>query len=1221
MRRGGLALVTIVFLGALARMLAPQSQSTSETQPSAIPSTPLKASNPPVTKSAPPFPEQWYPFVLSEKIRDFFGQEHSPDVVGQEPPCGTFNLSQKEYANPNLYLDRVHWCVPELQRGNLRFVIATVPDPVHTHLSLFFDRSIDAIEQGASSQGYTFDRAVMPWHYFDDPNSTEAGYQAKLRESFPGLMIFRSEASVKPPLFILIVGETPTAGINEEQFHHSLEIIHDIRQGVEPSIQSAAPEFGVLGPTFSGSLYSLRMILNTYLSKTEIAASYSQGRTLPVYATVMGTDSIKAFQAQTSNLVRMSIFQEDATVALAALSQFVSGDLKYKESEIAVLNEDETKYGSSFGTPYQSPIGANNQALSDVLILLYPRGISQFRSEYSKEFQTTSAQNGTSNGNQQERRNLRLDLEVTGSDDDSVAPYGKSQTAMSQEAVMLAIVSELRLRQSKFILLRATDPLDELFLARYLRNNYPQGRLVVPTPDLLFPRDEGGELDGVLELSTYPLSPSKMNPNLVQLCNRSDSVPTPLIFPASSSAALYNALSMLIFRLEEQTSEKPAETKPGIGVPVESDSSCKMSPDTYLTIVNRNSIRPVKILGVNTPSTFYASSGVHLSDQKPQRDANTPATWYFTFLACFVLLYIHFKRSWTGGKLGLWQTPGQFDPPGRPLGRKAWIVCLGGIILVGIFVVLVSPYTPVWGDLRSEHPLRSTLILWAIPAAFVTFTCWDFWKRRGERLLSVLFLIFAALASVSVDYFSLPNHTQMVLWQQRALDLASGVSPATPIVVILLGLYVWFRYSLRGESLVDWRCPRLPEKTELPEDYKRLADSVNPIRRSLRPFCYTWPILDSIVLVALLNLALIPWFDSAHVPVRSVEGLAFDKAYSILLGLAILILVGTVLRLVALWFQFRWLLSGLDRVGLRDALRRLTGFEWKIIWNPAWSVEREGYKLITREIQTIQRLRMSLEESKVVDREKNDLLSGHIEEILALSRKIFDLTSGGKYSNALPSATRLMVPFENIQRKFAETAGLLSRSFLDKSWQNLPAENESKGPAEDSPKSSCTEINVGTALIKVGAGGEADPPPADPSGLSQKSLGLAEEFTACVYANFLVTVLMRVRGLVFTSVVLYVCIVFSTISYPFQPAPDLNMLAIVLFLLSGGAIGFVYEEMHRDPTLSRLTSTDPGKLDSDFWVKFGAAGFAPFVALVSTVYPPFGHLLYSLVGPLLQALR
>jgi len=98
-------------------------------------------------------------------------------------------------------------------------------------------------------------------------------------------------------------------------------------------------------------------------------------------------------------------------------------------------------------------------------------------------------------------------------------------------------------------------------------------------------------------------------------------------------------------------------------------------------------------------------------------------------------------------------------------------------------------------------------------------------------------------------------------------------------------------------------------------------------------------------------------------------------------------------------------------------------------------------------------------------------------------------------------------------------------------------------------ESSGAKINVGTALIRVGASEETDHPPVDPSGLSHHSLQLAEEFVTCVYANFLVTVLLRVRGLVFSAAAIYVCIIFSTISYPFEPAPQLRTLAILLFLL------------------------------------------------------------------------
>src|SRR5258708_31184243 len=300
MRRGGLAVVTIVFLGALARMLAPHAPAPAAVQPISAPASGAKDAGLIVAKgAATKFTGARYIYALAEIIRDFFGQDQSPDVVGQNLPCGPPNLD--------------HWCVPKKDWGNIHFVIATVPDPVHTHLSLFFDRSMDSIGQGVSSQGYKFDRAVMPWHYLDAPSSGENEAQAELRESFPGLMIFRSETIPpsppglpKPPLFVFVVAETPTAGINKEQFHHALEMIHEIRQGAELPI---APEFGILGPTFSGSLYSLRFILNPYLTESPSPAADSEPSPLPVYATVMGTASIQPFQAQTSQMYDLPYFR------------------------------------------------------------------------------------------------------------------------------------------------------------------------------------------------------------------------------------------------------------------------------------------------------------------------------------------------------------------------------------------------------------------------------------------------------------------------------------------------------------------------------------------------------------------------------------------------------------------------------------------------------------------------------------------------------------------------------------------------------------------------------------------------------------------------------------------------------------------------------------------------------------------------------------------------
>jgi hypothetical protein len=1176
MRFGGLTVIALVFLSALVRVWTPQTSISGESKPAAAGSGGGKSDQ--QSSSQLKAREHLYPIALSEKIRDFFGEDHSPDSMGQVPPCAKENLD--------------YWCVPQTARGKVRFIVATVPDPIHSHLSLFFDRSIDVIIEGINTQTYLFDRSLMPWHYFGDPNSDETHDEAKLRESFPGLMIFRSET--KPPLFVFIVGEAPISGINQEQFHHALNIIRDIRKGISMPMSPTAPEYAILGPTFSGSLYSLSVILNADRNKSG-ASLYSDTRTLPAYATVMGTPSIRSFQQKAPEYVRMSIFEEDSATIFNALLKYAT-DLGYTGNHIAVLSEDETAYGGSVSGD------------SEILNLSFPRGISQFRSEYSSEFQSKTAQIDAGGGNPQEPRNLRLDLEVTGSDEDTIAPYAKSQIPLSQEGVMLGILSELRLRQPKFLLLRATDPLDELFLARYLREKYPQGRLVVPTPDLLFPRDEAGNVDGVLGLNTFPLAPAGLNPTCVQ--------GSPRLFPSSSGAALYNAASMLVRRLDRPGPADPGKPASPNGTGVKPDAhSCGLSPNLWLTIVNGNSIHPIKVLKVEKGSTFFPASSTGGTSEVTQLDTRIPATWWFPFAICLALVCLHFFLSKTGGGFGEWLTPKQLDPAQRPFQMKATLLWLGAIILAGIVIVLVSANAP--GTDESIY----TVIPWFGPVAlFVLLTCWNFWKRN-ERLLCVSLILATVLLSAGSLSYAHGAQQEMVLWRQRTLDLFSGISPITPVVLLLLSLYAWFWHSFRGESLVEWRSPQLPEAGLLLEKYYRLSDAeADPIREAIRPFSGpSW--IGGISILASVLLLPVLWVSPGHLPFRSLEGLSFDAVYCLLLGVVLIAYLATLLRIIAVWHRFRRLLTSLDRPGFKGALQRLSGFEWNVIWNPAWSMQKEGYKLIARELHTLERLGESLGDPGNLKRFEDKELS---KQITAIGKTKNDLVKAvrGPVGATTPAArvVAMMTPFKQILTKFAQIAGFLCTAYLDASWQHLPAENDSKSISDGSERSG-TKVSVETAVIRVGPVIEVDEPPKDPCGLSLHSLALAEDFVGGVYANFLVMVLLRIRGLVFSVIAIYVCVVFSTLSYPFEPAPELSAMAIVLFLGGGLVIGYVYEEMHRDPTLSRLTSTAPGKLDSAFWTKFVSAGIVPFIALVSTLYPPFGHLLYSLVGPLLQALR
>ncbi len=1218
MRRGGLAFIVVVFVGALARMWTPQTSAVTPSQglasAASSPSEPQKAS----TKTAST-PKGSLQVAIQEKIRTFFAEP-----VGTSGTC--------------VYV--ANYCVPKDSRNGIRFVVAIVPDPVHSHLAHFFDEAIEAIEQGAFNEGYIFDRALMPWPYaspaiaapstgtitlnvsasgIGQPGRT--GGTAEIpQDFFPGLLIFRESeirlnlnvnesakahpAANRPawPLFVFIVGETPTAGINEDQFRYAAQIIHQIRTGTDQLAPADEPDFGIVGPTFSGSLYSLRAVLQQYLTTYSEGYAGHPNRVVPLYGTVLGTSTIKWFQHTIPEHVRMVLFQQDSATVLNTFFQFVN-NLGYGKGAVAILSEDETAYGSTglqaSALPRQSAISADEE-----LNLFFPRGISEFRSEYAKEI--SGAANGSGTGNPRPT-NLRLDLETTGSDDDSVAPYAKPQTPITQESVMVGIVSELRQHEAKFVMLRATDPLDELFLAHYLHDKYSQGRIVVPTPDLLFAREGDVPLDGVLGLNTYPLVPSLPDP-LNPLCKGFGGWET---FGAAHSVAAYNATTALIQRLDELKS-KVLAAPPG---PMD-QSPCRLSPHLWLTMVSRNVIRPLRILYPEKPaegSPLFPKSTDAPPHERDQRDQRVPL-WVFAYIVCIGAMFRHGWLSWTGGEFGLWMTARQFRPPGKPNLRKAWLLCLGGIVLAAMLAILVSVWIPVVyaGNERWA---------WGPLIVFVGLTAWDLWHRRREPGPAVLFILAAAGVAVAGIFCARHAADAMVLWQQRTLDLASGASLATPVLFLLIGAYCWFWYALRAEALTDWRCPQLPTRDQLPTAFYRLGDnSAEVVRTALHQICTPWWVVFGSI-VAVLSFAVpAAVVTPGHAPIRSLEGPLSDIVYSTVLGLAIVLLLATLLRLISVWRRFVKLLTPMDRDGMRNALERLTGFEWNVIWNPAWSVKNEGYKMLSREIQILERLQESLETKDPAEPASLKNLRDRVQSVMSTRADLVRISVDRDKESEARVTQEMMENYVKLQTDFAATGGSLCESYLYDYWKRT-SPGAKKGGSDHAPEGASTvSVDLGAISATVNLG---DPTSknADPSGLSLNSLRLAEEFVASVYANFLVTVLLAVRGLVFTAVVVYACIVLSTISYPFQPAPDLTMLAVVLFAFGGVVIWYVYEEMHRDPTLSRMTSTEPGKLDAAFWTKFASAGIVPVIALVTTVYPPFGHVLYTLVAPLLQAIR
>src|SRR6476646_10510311 len=172
--------------------------------------------------------------------------------------------------------DPSSWCVaPEPGRlkgrgHDERAMIAIVPDPVQTHLALRFDRAIDAIELAAESMKYVLDRYWLPWDL--DPKADWTDYESfqaakrdrDQKEREPGLLMFRwdgePEKADATVLYVFLVGESPTAGINGEQFVNAVcyaDLLNEIGLGPDqrhpcprnPRFRNKPVSTYVLGPT------------------------------------------------------------------------------------------------------------------------------------------------------------------------------------------------------------------------------------------------------------------------------------------------------------------------------------------------------------------------------------------------------------------------------------------------------------------------------------------------------------------------------------------------------------------------------------------------------------------------------------------------------------------------------------------------------------------------------------------------------------------------------------------------------------------------------------------------------------------------------------------------------------------------------------------------------------------------------------------------------------
>jgi hypothetical protein len=1149
------------------------------------------------------------------------------------------------------------------------------------------------------------------------------------------------------------VGETPTGGIHKEQFNNALLRMEIIKDGsANTNSNKKKPEVGtetddekslfILGPTFSGSLYSLKELL-THENAGRFTSVFAHSGTASSWETVDWLDH------QQLNGLHFVTFQESDRYSLRHFIHFAKKQ-GYEPSDIAVLSEEETAYGNleaAFSPAGQNQVapgkncdtelralwdcdkrnegscGPDNEQLqvceekeehkvrdaeaqalkecekqgrgpcdkscvaetvafhgchgqtkgvcektgeslqgceeSKVVQLYFPREISQLRSAYQRDVGAEGSSDGPSRP--APRSTLHLNLEDSGSDEDSVPPYSRLQTPLSQEAVLLGIATSLRAHHTQFVVLRATNPLDQLFLARYLRTAYPEGRVVTSGTDLLFRREtDSSFLHGILAISSYSLIPRADDSTATPEADR-ERLHADRVFPSSFSVGTYNAMLSLLTCLDYKASSQKGKpctvstTRTGsrffdlpsahyaeYGWPsiAEDEPARTMAvPPLRLTVLGRDGYWNLALLdsGEYDVSTNDVLSNLHSKTEPAVPHPFEPhlhQPWKLLRGLCLGVVLGYLLLVLCGSIFSASEALAIFAP--LPCSRREYLLLAASLLQLAMFLCLMWPWerwtnSDDWANGRER--CFWVLLFWLIivgatwlfkykgtRSGSITALCllavnivllwvWSHYPHLATALAdrysrgwwlgpllilavlrsltlrnkaSLFFVLSATLIFCGFSFFDRGTKSDASMFLYRYVHITSGVSPLLPWILLLAAGMWWVWYSISGLALLDQRRPRLPESVEDSTFFPLTEGGNRKLLAVLYPASWDPRVYLMPALVILITWLLI----DKHHPLQSLEGGLYDRLYTKTLLVGVFVLLCTLLRLAVTWLECHRLLVALDSFPLRRGFKWLDGFSWKPIWRVRGGVLQDSFRILRREVQSLRRF------SNELSPDVNDFnrLSTLPEAAEKVQHEIEQ-----RYASA---QTSVILSLEELHGQLAETCTQVF-GFLRSRW--------AKEKGIELPASTAAEIGRAQEESK-----RPVPPP---------ETQMAEQFVCLVYVNFILMVLTRMRTLVMTVAGMFVFLVLSISSYPFEPKQALRSLMVLLLVIIAGFVAVVYAQMHRDATLSRITDTEPGELGLDFWLRLAGFGAVPLISILVAQYPELNSFLFSWLQPALEALK
>lgn len=1122
---------------------------------------------------------------------------------------------------------------------DIKFLIATVPDPISSRLPRFFDSFIESLENAAQASGYTIDRFALPWFgKRNGPGDDIPSWRPTLYESDPGLMLFRDPQD-RRLLLIFLVGETPTAGIHKEALLSALGQMSqfypwdpkhaELPPGFPQVGGSAAPDtLRIMGPSFSGSAVSLRFVLDKWRASR---SNFAKVQFQIISGTATAIDASWIAEAAERHETFHAMVPPDSET-LQAVACYIAGLSNSNNNKIALLTEGNTAYGQNFtnqSAPAKVADGrdhegcGNGRTPPEILSLPFPMHVSRLRAAASKAAsQQGQAGSGPGSGNpasgplaQDESAEPR-----------EVLPSFTDLSVQSAELTLANLLSTIAREQFKYVGIVATDVRDVTFLAYEVRQHCPSTVLFTLNSDLLYAYPNvNSATHGMMTFTPYPLF------NLEQLWTYAyGGGKSRLQFSNQAAEGVYNATLALL----GQDGKLVDYGKP-LAISANASLAEPHKPSLWVTAIGNEETLPVRLLRWKDDRDYTYSPAASKGGNTHKEKFSVGRGIYAenSVVAVIVLSLVIsafsvslFGQYWRPEKRGAGRISALLGDTASPAYRydcRLFLLC-GCVGLVAFYVVVMVdfclPFLAAWklgGTIETIMTPKIaagigslTVVLLLLATATLANA---FRKARSDQPVSAPEVVIFAL--LSCVFLSVLSGLLAVRWFEevrdypasglfnhlRSFDLRGGLSPLLPLSCVAMGACLWASCSYRRLRLIDvlrvtgaaakphpWLCflsldlRSFSGVGELEDGVKRILESSSVLS------------LGRYSSLMALGLLVAHYFFATRL-VRALEPAPFYWLFEAAFFVVYWALLMEFLRLVFAWRSLHQLLQRLSWHPLLAAFRRY----------------RESRPYLAK---------MNLTHPPSVFA----ALESSVDQAGRLVRTAKTLAHAANTAPALREWLRQSLPEWEAQTRIAgsQLSEALRLQWAGDSRTAAPpiadAERRKRasriqGNWRQSLRFRCRAHHALFRLLQsLGKSMEGywfpstaeDAHPAAAPG-AKEFFDQAEEFIVSRLVNFLGIVFPALQNLAFFVLAGLLLMLLAVTSYPFQPRNEFLFFNWVVILSFVGTVFWIFIQMDRDTALSLLSDTSPGQIhfSRELLLRIFLYVAVPLTALLGAQFP------------------